>query len=280
MDSYAVIGHPIGHSMSPYIHSELFKFSGINAHYTTLDVAPEQLSDEFCSVLRNLKGFNITIPHKTAIIPLLDKLSDEAVLYGAVNCVACGEQASGYNTDAYGFKAAISMRGIPLEGKVLLLGSGGAARTVAYEAALAGCEVTIAARSKSGSRLADEIKNKIGKEVFITSFDDVRGGYDLIVNATPVGMYPNNNASPLKPEQLCGCKALFDAIYNPRETLLVKYAKQNGMTVAEGMAMLVMQAVKAHEIWYGGSFTSEQTEQVIMGANAQMEQIFGGKSDE
>ncbi len=280
MRSYALIGHPIGHSMSPYIHSRLFELSNRNDEYSTLDIMHDKLSSSFHAELIKLGGFNITIPYKTAIIPLIDVLSEEAALYGAVNCVACGDRIRGYNTDAYGFKAALAMRSIPLSGKVLLLGSGGAARTVAYEAALAGCEVTIAARSQSGAMLKDEIKNKIGKEVFVAAYEDIHGGYDLVVNATPVGMYPNTDASPLLCEQLYDCKALFDAVYNPRETLLVKYAKENGMAVAEGMAMLVMQAVKAHEIWYGASFSNEQIEAVIDGAYSEMERIFGGNSHE
>ncbi len=280
MGYYAVIGHPIGHSMSPYIHARLFEISGISSHYSTVDVSPDELNDRYNTELKNLDGFNVTIPHKAAIIPLLDELSAEARLYGAVNCVACGDKICGYNTDAYGFKAALQMRGIPLAGKVLLLGSGGAARTVAYEAALKGCEVTIAARSKSGAQLAAEIEDKTGKTVSVTTFDAVKGGYDLVVNATPVGMYPQIDATPLKPEQLSCCRALFDAIYNPRETMLVNYARQQGMVIADGMAMLVMQAARAHEIWYGASFSAEQIEDVIIGANAEMERIFGGHGNE
>lgn len=280
MDTFAVIGHPILHSMSPYIHSRLFAISGKESVYTALDIAPESLAEQFSTALSKLNGFNVTIPHKTAIIPLLDNLSEDARLYGAVNCVRCGKSRDGYNTDAYGFKAAIGMRGIPLSGKVLLLGSGGAARTVAYEAALAGCEVTIAARSNSGAALANEIKNKTGRQVYITTYDRIEGGYDLVVNATPVGMYPKTDASPLTREQLSGCTALFDAVYNPRRTQLMQYAEEQHMTVAEGMAMLVMQAVRAHEIWYGGTFTKAQAEDVIIGANAEMERIFGGERHE
>ncbi len=279
MGSFAVIGHPIGHSMSPYIHSELFKLSGIDSDYSTMDVAPEALNEQFEKTLKALNGFNVTIPHKRAILHLLDSVSEEASLYGAVNCVACGSSTRGYNTDAFGFKEALAMRDISLSGSVLLLGSGGAARTVAYEAALAGCEVTVAARSDSGLKLAKEIFDKIGKQVNTTSYEAINGGYDLVVNATPVGMYPNINASPIKKEQLSGCKALFDAIYNPQETLLVKYAKQNGMAVAEGMAMLVMQAVKAHEIWYGASFSNADVELVIAGAYNEMSRIFGGEHE-
>ncbi len=281
MLNYAVIGHPIGHSMSPYVQSYLFSISGVKASYTTIDIAPESLGAELELQLSKLNGFNITIPHKTSIIPLLDKISEEAALYGAVNCV-CNSNGSliGHNTDAYGFKQALKMSDISLSGKVLLLGSGGAARTVAYEAALAGCELTVAARSLNGQRLANEIAEKIGKMVNVISFDQIKGGYDLVVNATPVGMHPNVNAAPISIKQLDGCKALFDAVYNPRRTLLVKYAQQLGMAVAEGTAMLVMQAVKAQQIWYGASFTEQQLQQVIDGVNAEIERAFGGIHNE
>lgn len=280
VDSFAVIGHPIGHTMSPYIHRRLFEYSNKSADYITLDIAPENLAKEFGSTLRNLSGFNITIPHKQAVISLLDRLDDTARLYGAVNCVRCGKFTEGFNTDAFGFKAAIASRGIPLAGKVLLLGSGGAARTVAYEAALADCELTVAARSESGAVLAEEILKKTGKQVYITSYNDIDGGYDLVVNATPVGMYPKAGASPLRDDQLNGCKALFDAVYNPRETELIKQARRHGMKIAEGMAMLVWQAIRAHEIWYGAHFTNEQADDIINGANIEMQRIFGGRAHE
>lgn len=274
MSKFAVIGHPIGHTMSPYIHSMLFAVHGKGDGYTALDIAPDELDAKLHGELCKLGGFNITIPHKQSIIPMLDELDDTAVLYGAVNCVKCDGVLRGYNTDAYGFRAALKARSIPLKGNVLILGSGGAAHALALESALAGCNVTVAARSESGTRLAAEIERQTACKVSVITFAEVRGGYDLVVNATPVGMFPNVNASPLEYEQLADCSALFDAVYNPRETLLMKYAKQRGMAVAEGMAMLVWQAARSHEIWYNAQFSDSDIDRIIDSAYSEMEQKF------
>lgn len=274
MSEFAVIGHPIGHTMSPYIHSMLFAVHGKSDDYTALDIAPGELNEKLRGELCKLGGFNVTIPHKQSIIPMLDELDDTAELYGAVNCVKCGKVLRGCNTDAYGFRAALKARSISLKGSVLILGSGGAAHALALESALAGCSVTIAARSESGARLAAEIERQAACKVRVITFAEVRGGYDLVVNATPVGMFPNVNASPLEYEQLADCSALFDAVYNPRETLLMKYAKRRNMTVAEGMAMLVWQAARSHEIWYGARFSDSDIDRIIDSAYLEMERKF------
>jgi len=273
--TFAVIGHPIGHTMSPFIHNRLFELSGKQATYYKYDIHPDGLAEQYNKTLKKLDGFNITIPHKQAIIPLLKGLDESARFYGAVNCV--DKAGVGYNTDAFGFCTAISKRGISLEGKVLLLGSGGAARTVAFEAVKAGCDLTVAARGVSGITLKAEITDKLGKQIQVIPFDEVKGGYDLVVNATPVGMYPNTDASPLSENQLEGCKALFDAVYNPRKTKLMEFAESRNMNIAEGMAMLVWQAVKAHEIWYSANFNDNDIDRLIDDANTEMATLFGGK---
>ncbi len=278
MKSYAVIGHPIVHTMSPFIHNRLFALSGKQVNYSILDVDPALLEQSYKETLCKLDGFNVTIPHKQAIIPFLSRLDDSARRYGAVNCV--NGKGEGFNTDAYGFCAALSAKGISLEGDVLLLGSGGAARTVAFESLLSGCRLTIAARGQSGTALKDELEQKFNRSVALVSFEQISGRYDLVVNATPVGMYPKVNCSPLDLTRVEGSNALFDAVYNPRKTLLTSQAEDMGMKIAEGMAMLVMQAVKAHEIWYGGQFKKEDIDRLIDDANAHMESAFGGKINE
>ena len=275
--TFAVIGHPIGHTMSPFIHNHLFKLSGKQATYYKYDIHPNDLAEQYKSTLKNFDGFNITIPHKQAIIPLLKGVDESAQLYGAVNCV--DKEGVGYNTDAFGFCNALSKKGISLEGKVLLLGSGGAARTIAFEAVKAGCDLTLAARGISGVALKTEIADKLGKQIKVVHFDEVKGGYDLVVNATPVGMYPNTDASPLCANQLDGCKTLFDAVYNPRKTRLMELAESRNMKIAEGMAMLVWQAVRAHEIWYGAKFVDSDIDKLIDDANAEMVALFGGKQN-
>lgn len=277
---FAVIGHPIGHTMSPFIHNELFKLQGKNVEYSVFDIAPENLEAEMNGVLANLSGFNITIPHKESIIPFLDSVDDSALKYNAVNCVLKkGGKTFGCSTDAYGFTRALKANGVPLEGKVLVLGSGGAARTLAREAADAGCTVTVAVRS-SGLKKAESLKNWLfesGGKAEICTLDSISGSFDLVINATPVGMYPNTENMPITQEQLRGCKAVFDAVYNPEKTMLLKAAEALKIKTVGGMAMLVWQAVKAHEFWYGARFETVDIENIINAANREMERIFYGK---
>ena len=123
---YAVIGHPIGHTMSPFIHKRLFDLAQIDAEYTKMDIAPEDLAQEYERTLKQLDGYNITIPHKQSIIPLLDSLDDKAALYGSVNTVSnAGGKSKGYTTDPDGFIKAIEAAGIALDGRIMILGCGG-----------------------------------------------------------------------------------------------------------------------------------------------------------
>ena len=134
---FAVIGHPIGHTMSPFIHTRLFELSGVDAEYTKLDIAPENLEYEYKNTLSKLDGYNITIPHKQNIIPLINEIDSKAEMYGSVNTVAnYNGIAKGYTTDPDGFLKALDASGIVLSGRVLILGCGGVARTMAYEIAL------------------------------------------------------------------------------------------------------------------------------------------------
>ncbi len=273
--SFALIGEHLAHSMSPFIHKQLFKLSGREADYRLIEIESDKLESEFDLTASQLKGFNVTIPYKQRVIPLLKGLSGDAEFYGAVNCVDV-KSGIGHNTDAYGFLKALEVSGIELSGKVLVLGNGGAARTVAFEAARAGCEVTIASRSDKGGLLGKEIARRLGCEMEVLRFSDIKGGYDLVVNATPVGMYPNVSASPLEYEQLEGCRALFDLIYNPCQTKLMRYALRRGMKVGGGMPMLVWQAARSHEIWYSAEFKPADIEGIVELADAEMAAQFSG----
>lgn len=277
MDRFAVIGHPIGHTMSPFIHKRLFECSKINAEYSALDIFPDQLASNTKNQLLKLSGFNVTIPHKEAIIPLLYEIDDSAKKYNAVNCVKCKNgKLYGCSTDAFGFTAALTANNVSLSGDVLILGSGGAARTIAREAADHGCTVTIAVR-ESDIQKANELKDwlcKNGGRANTTLIKDINGKFDLCVNATPVGMYPNVNACPIGEEILKNCSAAFDAVYNPRETEFLKLAKKLQLKAIGGMTMLVWQAVKAHEFWYNAKFEIADVQKIIDEANAEMEHIF------
>lgn len=280
MEKYAVIGHPIGHTMSPFIHKELFSLKCINVEYSALDIDPETLSNDINGRMSDLRGFNVTIPHKERIIPLLDSIDESASKYNAVNCVKRENgKLYGCSTDAYGFVKALEANGIDLKGKVLVLGAGGAARTLAREASDNGCFVTIAVRNGDLEK-ALELKEWLvanGGQAEITTLDCISGNFNLCVNATPVGMYPHTGVSVVSAEILKNCSAVFDAVYNPRETEFLKIAKELGLKAVGGMAMLVWQAVKAHEFWYGGKFEPSEVEKIIDAANEEMERMFYAK---
>lgn len=276
---YAVIGHPIGHTMSPFIHKRLFELAGRDADYTKADIAPEELEERYSSFLRGLDGYNITIPHKQGIIPMLDSLDDKATMYGSVNTVSNqGGKAVGYTTDGDGFIKALEAAEIKLDGRIMILGCGGAARTIAYEIALRGKPFEFAVRRESVGKaglLCLDITRKLPEtQVSFGLIDQIIGTVDVLINATPVGMYPNVNEQPIHNCAIGRCGAVFDAVYNPFETALVKRAKANGSKAVGGMSMLVWQAVAAHEIWDGSTYEKEEIDRLCIDAAEEMKRIF------
>lgn len=264
---YGLTGYPLGHSMSPVIHKELFKLSGFDATYGLIETAPENLEKAFNETLKGLRGFNVTIPHKIDIIKYLDELSPRAELFGAVNTVDVREdKIVGHNTDCSGFLSALEMADIELKGKVLLLGCGGVARMIAFETILADAELTLAVRSEdldTANVLKNEIESKLNKSCDIILLSDCKPEYDLVINGTPVGMFPHVDACPVDKEIIQSANAVFDVIYNPQETVFIKYAKQAGVKYSGGLSMLVWQAAVAQEIWNGVKFSFEDIEKVI-----------------
>lgn len=260
---FAVIGHPIGHTMSPFIHNRLFQLSGIEAEYIKLDIAPENLADEYNRLLSKLDGYNITIPHKQNIIQLIDEIDDKAKMYGSVNTVANSDGiAKGYTTDPDGFLKALDAAGIILDGRVVILGCGGVARTMAYEVVLKGLPLLFAVRKDDvniAKSLCSEIENTVkGAKVSFCLIDEVSGDIDVLVNATPIGMFPKLDAQPVTDSVISRCASVFDAVYNPLETVLIQKALANGSKAVGGMSMLVWQAVVAHEKWDGSVYDKEE----------------------
>lgn len=259
---FAVIGHPIGHTMSPFIHNRLFELSGIEAEYTKLDIAPENLADEYKNVLSKLDGYNITIPHKQNIIPLIDEIDEKAKMYGSVNTVAnINGVAKGYTTDPDGFLKALDAAGIVLDGRVVILGCGGVARTMAYEVVLKGLPLLFAVRKEDveiAKALCGEIENTVkGAKVSFCLIDELSGDIDVLVNATPLGMFPKVDVQPVSDSVINRCASVFDAVYNPLETVLIQKALANGAKAVGGMSMLVWQAVVAHEKWDGSVYDKD-----------------------
>lgn len=266
MNRFALIGHPLGHSMSPLIHEKLFALSGLDSSsYELIDIAPEDIMGSR-ELLESLRGLNVTIPHKQAVIPLVDELAESALRYNSVNCIDnCNGRLVGYNTDCDGFLRSAEL--LPVSGNVVVVGCGGVGRMIAIEIARHGGNITLAVLPqdiRNAQVLMAEILSQCSEaSVRITDVSDLSGSFDLLVNATPAGMYPKTNACAVSDELIENSGSVFDVIYNPTETLLMKKARALGKTAVGGAAMLVYQAVKAHEIWYGGSFSAEDISAII-----------------
>lgn len=265
MKKYALIGHPLGHSMSPFIHKRLFEEAGREAEYSLEDIAPENMPAALPALLESASGLNVTIPHKVPVIDFLDQLDESARRYNSVNCICRRDgKLTGFNTDCDGF-----LRSVPIEnlgGRVLLLGCGGVGRMMAIEAARHGADITMAIIPEAremANVLAEEVKEKTGASVRIVMMNEIAGSFDLLINATPVGMYPKTDACPVSEEVISSCRAAFDAIYNPTKTKLISIAEKKGIPAVGGMSMLVLQAVAAHEIWDGDSYSDKQIDKII-----------------
>ena len=265
--------------MSPFIHAELFRLNGIDGDYAIVDIAPDTLGTEIPRLLRELDGFNVTIPYKSAVIPFLDAVEGVAKEYGSVNTVRCADR-SGRTTDPTGFVRALAAADIPLSGHVAILGAGGVCRVFAGEAARAGCSVTFGVL-ESDIPSAEAIIAGIRAyhpdfRAEVVRITELRGTFDLLVNATPVGMYPKVNAMPVDRELLKSCAAVFDAVYNPENTALLTAAREAGCKAQGGMPMLVWQAAAAQEIWLGVEFDPQEVVKVIASATEYMNVHFTG----
>ena len=266
----AVIGHPIEQSLSPLMHNTAFQTLGMQCLYAAYDIEPAGLPD----AVRDLKkvgflGFSVTIPHKETIIPFLDDFDFESKTLGAVNTVALHTgQLVGYNTDVFGFLKSLEPHKPFLEKKAaLVLGSGGAARAVLYglQKYFKLSEIVLAARSEQ--KAITLIESMKMKNVRVVGFD-VQSvpsqQFSLIVNTTPVGMYPKENLSPLSESfRILDSQIVFDLIPRPLETTLVKRAKKAGAIAMGGLEMLIQQGARAFEIWTGEKMPLEEVRKAI-----------------
>ena len=260
---YAVLGSSLSHTWSPFIHNSLFMAAGLDAIYLPVTV-PEEKLGSVTDVFRScFSGFNVTIPYKERIIPYLDNVDDAVKACGAVNTVDIRDgRMIGYITDGLGMLRAIEECGIVTEGTdVLILGGGGAARVAGYEFLSRGGNVTFAVRStEKGERLVNELAETQSDgrtRIHSCLLTDIIGAHDILINCTPVGMYPNTEAMPVSEKVISRCAAVFDAVYNPRKTQLLACAEQRGIPCVEGLGMLFYQAVEAQKLWLGSSAASE-----------------------
>ena len=244
MINFGLIGKSLSHSFSRSYLEKKFIENELNDHfYKNFEL---ETIEQFSNVLKtqNLKGLNVTNPYKESIIPFLDELSIEAKEIGAVNCInIVNGKTIGYNTDAYGFGQSIKPFLDTTHGRALILGTGGASKAVAYALKKIGVEVFFATSS-----------NKKNTNTFF--YDEINEGmmsaFKLIINTTPLGLYPNINEAPALPYHLFTDKHLaYDLIYNPEQTLFLKQAKEKGAVTINGLSMLHLQAQKSWEIWNG-----------------------------
>jgi len=250
---FALLGEKLGHSLSPQIHNLIFHKLGIEGQYDLLEVENSALDATIGRLSEKYAGVNVTIPYKVAVMKNLTFVSPEAKAIGAVNTIYFknGEKL-GYNTDYFGFGLLLAHNDIAVENKdVVVLGSGGAARAVLqYFADNCAKRITVASRNPQ------DINNKFSafgtlSKMICVDYEQLSafGGGDIIVNTTPVGMYPHMQASPIPQEVVAGYGAAIDLIYNPAETLFMSFAKKVGRKNCNGLYMLVAQALAAEEIW-------------------------------
>lgn len=270
IDSYAVIGSPIEHSLSPLIHNSLTE----SDNYNRILLSAEDLDYAIPILKERLLGFNCTIPHKQVIREYLDEIDGVAEMYGAVNTVKKKNgKLIGYNTDGEGFQAALNRAGMSISNRrVIICGAGGVARVIAYEAVKAGSKVTIYCRSlDKGNSLMNDIKARYNNAYIIVT-DKVDSYYDILLNGTPVGMYPNTHAMPVSNEVIDRVGEIFDTIYNPIETLLINTGKHKGLKVSNGLYMLLYQAVAARQIWEDVGYRQEKLDNIIVNLQEKLQE--------
>ena len=258
----ALLGDPVEHTVSPAMHNAAFAELGLDFIYVPFRVRPDCLAEAVAGLRAlGVHGFNVTIPHKVAVIPLLDGLDPRAEKIGAVNTVVneAGE-LRGFNTDGAGFLKAARQGGIEPEGKkIVVLGAGGASRAISYILAENGAELTILNRSEEldwAEDIARLIEYDLWKHVqFLELRDDLLAealkDADVLVNATSVGMSPDSDACPVAAEMLRKGLTVFDIVYNPIKTRLLREAGAAGGRTISGAEMLVWQGALAFEMWTG-----------------------------
>lgn len=241
---YGLLGYPLGHSFSRNYFNNKFEAEDIDAEYINFEIPDINMLMEVISEYYNLNGLNVTIPYKEQVIPFLDELDEDAANIGAVNVIKIIHKNNdlilkGYNSDVVGFCDSISPLIKPHIKKALILGTGGAAKAVCYGLKKLGIESQFVSRKKTENTITYPEINK-----------DIIDEHHIIVNTTPLGMYPNVDDCPDIPYELLTEKHLcYDLLYNPDETLFMKNAKGYGATVKNGLEMLLLQAFVSYEIW-------------------------------
>ena len=254
-NTYAVIGDPIDHSLSPNIHNAAFRQLGLDHTYIAYKIPSGELSAGI-GALKEIKiaGFNVTIPHKVEMMKFLDEMDTTCRVIGAVNTVLNEDgKLKGYNTDMIGFLDPIKKRNLTIkDSQVMLLGAGGAARAIitgmVKEKA---SKITIVNRTLENAKKISEFAKKIGGNVDIVSLQEANeliSEYKFIINSSSIGM--NNEPSPISTEGVNENSIVYDIVYQPMNTDLLKKSKERGATIIYGYEMLLSQAACSVEIWH------------------------------
>ena len=281
---YGIIGFPLGHSFSRGFFTEKFAREGIDAQYLNFEIPDVAMLKDILRENPELRGLNVTLPHKQAVIPLLDELSDEAREIGAVNVIKISQldnftieqlpddkivkssnskivKLKGFNSDIIGFTESIRPLLQPHHTKALILGTGGASRAIRVGLSRLGIEWTYVSRQAKVKNEELRTKNKSYSDSslftlhssFLNYSDltpEVMKDYNVIVNCSPVGMFPKVDEAPAIPYELLTPKhLLFDLVYNPEDTLFMKKGREQGAIVKNGLEMLHLQAIASWEFW-------------------------------
>ena len=246
MDKYGLIGYPLGHSFSISYFNQKFQDENIDAVYENYEIPSIDELPEVLSSNPELKGINVTIPYKEKVLPFLDSISPEARAIGAVNVIRVSHKGNktilkGYNSDVIGFTKSIEpMLEKKWHQKALILGTGGASKAIDYGLRNLGLETVFVSRyERPGTIQYQNITPEVVKE------------YNVIVNCTPLGMYPKTEVCPELPyEAMDSHTILYDLIYNPDETLFMKRGAEYGANVKNGLEMLLLQAFSSWEFWH------------------------------
>ena len=244
MDKYGLIGYPLGHSFSISYFNQRFQDEGIDAVYENFEIPQIENLVEVLNVNPELKGLNVTIPYKEKVLNYLDNVSPEARAIGAVNVIKVDHDGNditltGYNSDVIGFTKSIEPMLQRYHKKALILGTGGASKAINYGLKSLGLETVYVSRyERPGTICYKDITPEVVKE------------YNVIINCTPVGMFPKTDKCPDLPyEAMDNHTILYDLIYNPDETLFMNRGKQYGATVKNGLEMLLLQAFASWDFW-------------------------------
>lgn len=258
-----LLGSPVAHSISPQMHNEAFRQLGLDYVYTAFDVAPEHLPEAVSALkLFNIRGFNLTMPHKTAMLELVDELTPAAKLAQAVNTVTYEDgRLIGHTTDGVGYMRSVEDAGFSIIGKnMTLLGAGGAATAICTQAALDGVKNIYMFKRKNASwnsvqAFVDNVNRTTDCKVSLYDIQDesqlkqALDNSDILTNATNVGMAPDVTSSPIPASLLDSHLIVSDIIYNPRQTQLLKDAKKAGCPTMNGLYMLLYQGAASFECW-------------------------------